>query len=225
MSNMSSLNSNSNNIENIKKERRKLENDMDTKLSQLSSLNDKVNRDDCYDTLGDNKIEFSLLTSELDTAFKNLTRCNELLADDPNINQSKIHREKLDDFLQDYRKLKKNITSILERTELFSGSYNNNKNGDAEIPMGNLLREHSTLQGSSFLTDSILGQARQAHEALENQRRILRGARDKINTMPNLFTSIDNITSKIKRLKRRNLLILGFLIGTCICFILYYSFL
>ncbi|EGC29208.1 hypothetical protein DICPUDRAFT_159234 [Dictyostelium purpureum] len=218
-----SLNSLSTNLDNLKKERRKLESYIDGKLNQLSTLNDKVQRDDENVDIEYSKIDLSDLTSELDSAFKNLQRCNELLVDDPNFSSNKEHKEKLDDYLIEYRKLKKNIITTLERSELLEGS-TYNKNKDTEIPMTNLLREHSSLQNSSYLTDSILGQARQAHEALENQRRILRGASSKITSMPNLFQTIDGVTSKIKRYKQRNVVIIGLLIGGLICFLLYYSF-
>ncbi|GAM23896.1 hypothetical protein SAMD00019534_070710, partial [Acytostelium subglobosum LB1] len=155
----------------IRKEIRTYEIDIDNKLSALSSLNDKVLRESNNDTLADNKIEFDVLTSELDIKFKNVYK----------------------------------------------------KGGDTEIPMNNLLREQESLLNSNSAVDSILGQARQAHEELENQRRILRGTSGKINTMPNLFQTIDTVTNRIKRMKNRNLMVIGGLIGVCICFIIYYS--
>ncbi|EFA76399.1 hypothetical protein PPL_10164 [Heterostelium album PN500] len=200
-------------VDSIRKEIRKYEVDVDTKLSALSSLNDKVQRDTASEYIDDSYIEFDVLTSELDSIFKNLTRCNELLAKEQNISISMIqhHRDKLEDFLKDYKKYKKNITYSLEHSELLSGSTYKNK--DTEIPMNNLLREQQSLHNSNYVADSILGQARQAHEALENQRKILRGASHKINNMTGIFGAIDGVTTKIKRMKSRNMMVLGGLIG------------
>ncbi|KAN0047432.1 hypothetical protein ACTA71_001814 [Dictyostelium dimigraforme] len=221
-SNVSNLAVNQNNLDSLKKERRRLESFIDSKLNHLSTLNDKVQADDEHVDIEYSKIDLSDLSSELDGAFKNLQRCNDMLADDPNFSTNKVHKDKLEDYLNEYRRLKKNIKSTLESFELLEGS-TYNKNKDTEIPMTNLLREHSTLQSSSYVQDSILGQARQAHEALENQRRILRGTSHKINTMPSLFQTIDGVTSKIKRYKQRNVVVLGLLIGGLICFLFYYS--
>jgi len=215
------------NLENFKKERRNLESEIDVKLGELSTLNDKVQREDYNDdSIEYSKIKFSSLISELDNAFKNLSRCNEMLVNDPNFSSNRVHKEKLEDYLNEYRKLKKNLVQTFESVELLyggrSGGYGR-KNDDTEIPMSNLLRENSNLQSSSYMQDSILGQARQVHEALENQRRLIRGAHGKVTNMPGLFHTIDGVTSKIKRFKQRNVMVLGLVIGLCICFLLYYS--
>ncbi|EGG23785.1 hypothetical protein DFA_05921 [Cavenderia fasciculata] len=200
----------------IRKEIRSLEVDVDTKLSHLSTLNDKVLRENSNSTseVEDCRIEFDMLIEDLENIFKKLKQGNESLQREPNISSSMLqhHRDKLEDFSKEYWKFKKSINFALESAELLSGS-TYNKKGDVEIPMGNLIREQGSLQSSHSVADSILGQARQAHEALENQRRILRGTNHKINQMPNLFQTVDGVMSKIKRMKNRNLVVLGTLIG------------
>ena len=87
-----------------------------------------------------------------------------------------------------------------------------------------LLKESEHARNSERLIDEHISIAVEAREALVNQRMAFKAIQTKLNDIATKFPMINNLVQKINLRKRRDTLVMGAVIGTCLVFLLWYQF-
>ncbi|KAJ3440939.1 golgi snap receptor complex member [Anaeramoeba flamelloides] len=111
-----------------------------------------------------------------------------------------------------------------EKYDLFNGRSNKSKNTSAQINLTteNLLKERTSLVGSTKAMDNILGQAGAVHTKTKHQGATFKNIGSKMGTATSKFPTVNTIIQKIKAKKNRDNLILGTLVAICLIILVWY---
>lgn len=195
---------------------RKLENDIDSKLVQLSRFG--VNAS----TAG-----FPQLQREIEALIQQLSDINDRMSREAASGTSgstatsmhilQRHREILHDFQQDFSRSKANIKAAMERDQLLhSVRQDIREHRVAEARASEtLLRERNAIHGADRSADEVLGQAYATRESLASQRGTVLGTGFKLSQISHLAPQVDALLGKIGVRKKRDKAILGIVIGLC----------
>ena len=142
------------------------------------------------------------------------------------------HREISQDYRREFDRTKANIRNFKTREEFLTNNNNNNNSNKSESSVTGLssrrqdyyLRELEQLNNSNRLMDSNLERAAMLKKNLIDQRRLFLNITHKLKTLTNRFPLLNNIMQKIKFKKRKDSLVLGFVIALCLIFLLIYMF-
>ncbi|XP_053187438.1 Golgi SNAP receptor complex member 1-like [Scomber japonicus] len=236
----------SNYWEDLRKQARQLENELDLKLVSFSKLctsysssnHDQRTRSDSVGSSHDNMLV--AMTTELEQLLTNLTAVNDKMAEYTNtpgasshnaalMHTLQRHRDILQDYTHEFHKTKSNFFSLREREDLLgsvhrdiesykSGSGVNNRRTEL------FLKEHEHLRNSDRLIDNAISIAMATKENITFQRGMLKSIQTRVTTLANRFPAINNLIQKINLRKRRDSLILGGVIGVCTILLLLYTF-
>jgi len=211
-------------IEEIKKDIKRLEQEIDHKLSTYSNFSERLEQwteeDPGVGGFGD--IRPSSALNELETILEKLAERNKQLNESNATTNIRLHhRSKLDDYTQEFRRLKTNLNQAWERAQLMRGR-KYEALPDRSVNMDNLIRERGSIYNSLNIASDFISQAVTTKEMVENQNRILGGSTRKLTGLSRQLPSLNQIMSKIRSKKNRNTMILGFVISFCICFLLWW---
>uniref|UniRef100_A0A3Q4M6F0 Golgi SNAP receptor complex member 1 n=1 Tax=Neolamprologus brichardi TaxID=32507 RepID=A0A3Q4M6F0_NEOBR len=226
--------------EDLRKQARQLENELDLKLvsfsklctSYSSSSPDQRMRDSRSDSLGsshDNSLV--AMTTELDQLLANLTAVNDKMAEyisTPGVSSHNAglmhtlqrHRDILQDYTHEFHKIKSNFYSLREREDLLGSVHRDIESYKSSSGVNNrrtelFLKEHE----NQFHT---------YHKKIEKnitfQRGMLKSIQTRVTTLANRFPAINSLIQKINLRKRRDSIILGVVIGVCTILLLLYTF-
>jgi len=131
------------------------------------------------------------------------------------------HREILHEYQDEYRKTKGCIDSAIERTQLFSGADAAGTGTNRQF----LLRERTATQAASDAADEAIGAATASREGILSQRSVLNGITTKLKTVGNHFPQINNVINAVQRRKSRDQMIIAAIIAFCFFLTIYYLFL
>ena len=131
----------------------------------------------------------------------------------------------LDKLKTDYRRAKGNVQTRRDREALFRGARDGRSGGDVVLNMDELMRERGHIEGSDRLADAMLAQAGATEEALMRQQSMTRKNADRLGGLRNTYNLAGGILGKIKCKQQRNNVIVGCVVGFCLCFIIWYKFL
>ncbi|XP_037974659.1 Golgi SNAP receptor complex member 1 isoform X2 [Plutella xylostella] len=216
--------------EELRKQARILENDIDVKLVAFSKLGagsaasglssesvPLLNSEDMFDTM----------SMELQQLLNKLSSINDKMADlAPNgaatMHTIKRHREILMDYQQEFSKTSERVSARREREELLRGS--------GAPPAAGLSRrdqyakEASHLHSSHMLVDEQINIAMDAREHLNSQRQTFKRMQTTFNDITNRFPMLNSLIYRINARKRRDSLILGLVVAVCTFLMLLYAF-
>uniref|UniRef100_H3CJ36 Golgi SNAP receptor complex member 1 n=1 Tax=Tetraodon nigroviridis TaxID=99883 RepID=H3CJ36_TETNG len=218
----------SNYWEDMRKQARQLENELDLKLvsfsklcTSYSSCRDGTRRDTIYKhlKLGINSLvakSFGVVSHGISFSYAAL------------MHTLQRHRDILQDYTHEFHKTKRNFLAIREREDLLgsvrkdiesykSGSGVNNRRTEL------FLKEHEHLRNSERLMDDTISIAMATKENMTSQRGMLKSIQSRVNTLANRFPTINNLIQRINLRKRRDSLILGSVIGLCTILLLLYA--
>ncbi|XP_061595695.1 Golgi SNAP receptor complex member 1-like [Cololabis saira] len=238
----------SNYWEDLRKQARQLENELDLKLVSFSKLctgysssQEQRSRDSRSDSFGSSQDGVLVpMTTELEQLLAKLTVTNDKMAEYTNspgashhnaavMHTLQRHRDILKDYTHEFQKTKSNFFSLREREDLLGSvhrdieSYKNStgvNNRRAEL----FLKEHEHLRNSDSLIDNAISIAMATKENITFQRGMLKSIQTRVTTLANRFPAINSLIQKINLRKRRDSLILGGVIGVCTILLLLYTF-
>jgi Golgi SNAP receptor complex protein 1 len=227
--------------EELRKQARQLENDVDTKLISFSKLSSNyVARDQTSHHYGidssstPTSSSFDAMSIEIEKLLERLSDINKRMAEAipalPGSNTAATHtlqrhHEISQDYRREFERTKANIQNFKTREDLLI-----NHNSDVNSPSLSsrrqdlYLREAGYITNSNKLLDEHLEKAETLKVALNNQRRVFMSSMNKLKHMANRFPLMNNIMQKIKIKKRKDSLVLGFVIALCLIFLLIYMF-
>ncbi|KAM9454031.1 Golgi SNAP receptor complex member 1 isoform 1-T1 [Salvelinus alpinus] len=242
----------SNYWEDLRKQARQLENELDLKLVSLSKLctsysssRDGRRGDSNSDTapLLNNSTQdrmFETMSVEIEQLLAKLTGVNDKMAEytsTPGVTSLNAalmhtlqrHRDILQDYTHEFHKTKANFLAIREREDLLGSVRKDIETYKSGSGVNNrrtelFLKEHEHLRNSDRLMDDTISIAMATKENMTSQRGLLKSIQSRVNTLANRFPAINNLVQRINLRKRRDSLILGGVIGVCTILLLLYAF-
>ncbi|XP_063540930.1 Golgi SNAP receptor complex member 1 [Cydia strobilella] len=216
--------------EELRKQARTLENDIDMKLVAFSKLGISpvtsslssesvplINSEDMFDTM----------SMELQQLLNKLSSINDKMGEiAPNstatMHTIKRHREILMDYQQEFSKTSARVSARREREELLRGS--------SPPPAAGLSRrdqytkEANHLHSSHILVDEQINIAMEAREHLTSQRQTFKRMQTRFNDITNRFPMLNSLMYRINARKRRDSVIVGIVVAVCTFLMLLYAF-
>uniref|UniRef100_G3P1N0 Golgi SNAP receptor complex member 1 n=1 Tax=Gasterosteus aculeatus aculeatus TaxID=481459 RepID=G3P1N0_GASAC len=230
----------SNYWEDLRKQARQLENELDLKLVSFSKLCTSYSssrdgrRGDTSDTtpLLNNSTQdrmFDTMSVEIEQLLAKLTLVNDKMAEYTNtpgtaslnaalMHTLQRHRDILQDYTHEFHKTKGNFLAIREREDLLGSVRKDIESYKSGSGVNNrrtemFLKEHEHLRNIAMATK----------ENMTSQRGFLKSIQGRVNTLANRFPTINNLIQRINLRKRRDSLILGTVIGVCTILLLLYA--
>ncbi|XP_078404142.1 Golgi SNAP receptor complex member 1 isoform X2 [Cetorhinus maximus] len=242
----------SNYWEDLRKQARQLENELDLKLVSFSKLctsysgaTTRDGRRDSSDTTpllnGSSQDRmFETMAVEIEQLLAKLTGVNDKMAEytsTPGVTSLNAalmhtlqrHRDILQDYTHEFNKTKANFIAIREREDLLGSVRKDIESYKSGSGVNNrrtelFLKEHEHLRNSDRLIEDTISIAMATKENVTSQRGILKSLQSKVNSLANRFPAINNLVQRINLRKRRDTLILGGVIGICTILLLLYAF-
>ncbi|XP_020491299.1 Golgi SNAP receptor complex member 1 isoform X1 [Labrus bergylta] len=233
--------------EDLRKQARQLENELDLKLVSFSKLctsyssGNQRTRDSRSDATGScHNNMLVAMTTELEQLLSKLTAVNDKMAEYTNTPGSSSHnaalmhtlqrhRDILQDYTHEFHKTKTNFFSLREREDLLGSVHRDIESYKSSSGVNNrrtelFLKEHEHFRNSDSLIDNAISIAMATKENITFQRGMLKSIQTRVTTLANRFPTINSLIQKINLRKRRDSLILGGVIGVCTILLLLYTF-
>ncbi|XP_017763496.1 PREDICTED: Golgi SNAP receptor complex member 1 isoform X2 [Eufriesea mexicana] len=217
--------------EDLRRQARHLENDIDAKLVAFSKLgvnsgSKLVNSDEV--PLLDEEHVFENMASEIEALLTKLFSINERMGKlQPNgaamLHTMQRHKEILKDYKLEFSKIRNNFATRRDREDLL-GSVRK------EIDVSGLnrremyLKENQHIHNSDRLLNDQISIAIETRDHLMTQRQTFKRIQTRLNDISNRFPAVNSIVQRINLRKRRDSLILGLIIGFCTFLMLLYAF-
>ncbi|XP_004514206.1 Golgi SNAP receptor complex member 1-2-like [Cicer arietinum] len=223
--------------EELRKEARKVEGDIEVKLSSYAKLGARFTHGGYVDSgsppLGSSRswksmeMEIQSLLEKLLDINDSLSRCAASAAQTTSTAQKLArHRDILHDFSQEFRRIKGNINSMREHAELLSSVRDDisdyKTSGGSMSPRMQLLRERGAIHGSISHIDDVISQAQATRAVLDSQRTMFGNVQGKVKLLGDKFPIIRSLLGSIRRRRSRDTLILSAVIAACTLFLIIY---
>ncbi|KAF3841008.1 hypothetical protein F7725_006870 [Dissostichus mawsoni] len=234
----------SNYWEDLRKQARQLENELDLKLVSFSKLctsysssssKDQRTRDSRTDSVGSSQDNMLVaMTTELEQLLANLSAVNDKMAEYTNtpgvvshnaalMHTLQRHRDILQDYTHEFHKTKSNFFSLREREDLLGSVHRDIESYKSSTGVNNrrtelFLKEHEHLRNSDSLIDNAISIAMATKRTSHFSVGCL--SPFKPGSLPHHQQSHPENNLR----KRRDSLILGGVIGVCTILLLLYTF-
>ncbi|CAN8318580.1 unnamed protein product [Cochlearia groenlandica] len=222
--------------EELRREARKIEGDLDVKLSSYAKLGARFTQGGYVDTgsptVGSGRswksmeMEIQSLLEKLLDINDSMSRCAASAAATTSVTQKLArHRDLLHEYTQEFRRIKGNINSMREHAELLSSvrdDISEYKASGSMSPGVQVLRERASIHGSISHIDEVIGQAQATRAVLGSQRSLFSDVQGKVKNLADKFPVIRGLLGSIKRRRSRDTLILSAVIAACTLFLIIY---
>ncbi|XP_042909616.1 Golgi SNAP receptor complex member 1 isoform X1 [Parasteatoda tepidariorum] len=232
-----------NNWEELRRQARQLENEIDLKLVSFSKLGTSygtqeyrnensdtvplLSSDHMFETMA---IEIEQLLSKLtDVNDQMISYCQTQAVPGATVTHTlQRHRDILQDCTHEFQKTKANIQARKEREQLLSSvrkdidAYKNSSGLNRRTDL--YLKEHEHIRNSEKMVDDQISIAVKTKEELINQRLAMKAIQTKMTTLVNRFPMINSLIQRINLRKRRDSIILAIVISICLILFILYSF-
>ncbi|XP_064392385.1 Golgi SNAP receptor complex member 1-like [Halichondria panicea] len=219
--------------EDLRKESRRLETEIDLKLVSFSKLGSTYShRDDSVDGPVRTGHVFDTMTLEIEQLISKLRGVNDALNEYVSTVSStspsgslyhtlQRHNEILQDYNKEFTRTKANIVAQRQREELLGQSRRDYKVSSGLNRRTELyLKENEQIRGSERLADEAISIAMSTKENLSHQRNVFAGVTNKVSSITSRFPLINSVVQKINIRKRRDSFILGGVVAVCIVILL-----
>ncbi|CAN1188782.1 Golgi SNAP receptor complex member 1-2 [Linum perenne] len=222
--------------EELRREARKVEGDLDVKLSSYAKLGVRFTQAGSVETGSPTvgsvrswksvEMEIQSLLEKLLDINDSMSRCAESASQTTSVNQKLArHRDILHEYTQEFRRIKGNINSMKEHAELLSSvrdDISEYKASGSSSPRVQLLRERASIHGSISHIDDVISQAQATRAVLGSQRSFFGEVQGKVKHLSDKFPVIRGLLGSIRRRRSRDTLILSAVIGACSLFLIIY---
>ncbi|WOK98071.1 Golgi SNAP receptor complex member 1-2 [Canna indica] len=223
--------------EELRKEARKIEGDLDVKLSSYAKLASRFTHSSGYGDNGSPTLEpsrsWKSMEMEIQSLLEKLLDVNEAMshcaasaAPTTSINQKLArHRDILHEFTQEFRRTKGNLNSMREHAELLNSvrdDISESKASGSMSPRVNLLRERAAIHGNISHIDEVINQAQATRSVLGSQRTLFGNVQGKVIQLGDKFPVIRGLLGAIRRKRSKDTIILSAVIAACSLFLVIY---
>eukprot|EP00258_Populus_trichocarpa_P034161 XP_024450180.1 Golgi SNAP receptor complex member 1-2 isoform X2 [Populus trichocarpa] len=222
--------------EELRREARKIEGDLDVKLSSYAKLGARFTTQGGYVEGGSPRVgssrSWKSMEMEIQSSLEKLldindamSRCAAASAATSVTQKLARHRDILHEFTQEFRRIKGNINSMREHAELLSSvrdDISEYKASGSMSPRVHLLRERAAIHGSIAHIDDVINQAQTTRAVLGSQRTFFGDVQGKVKVLSDKFPIIRGLLGSIRRRRSRDTLILSAVIAACTLFLIIY---
>ncbi|CAL1361503.1 unnamed protein product [Linum trigynum] len=222
--------------EELRREARKIEGDLDVKLSSYAKLGARFTQagsvESSSPTVGSGRswksteMEIQSLLEKLLDINDSMSRCAASAASTTSVTQKLArHRDILHECTQEFRRIKGNINSMKEHAELLSSvreDISEYKASGSMSPRMQLLRERAAIHGNISHIDDVISQAQATRAVLGTQRSMFGDVQGKVKLLSDKFPIIRGLLGSIRRRRSRDTLILSAVIAACTLFLIIY---
>lgn len=220
--------------EDLRKEARKLEGELDAKLAAYGKLctgydSSYVSKRGEGGLANDQLIETK--ATEIESLLGRLSDVNDGMSSalsgavDSRSHTLARHRDILHEFMQEFRRLSSTLGAARDRAELMGTPAQGGPGYGGVQTQGQsalLLRERTGIANSNAALDDVLGQADAVRGNLLEQRRVVDGIGDKLYSLGAKFPVVNGLLNAIRRKKSKDSIVLGTVIAVCCLFTLIY---
>ncbi|CAH1114992.1 unnamed protein product [Psylliodes chrysocephalus] len=218
--------------EDLRKQARQLENEIDLKLVAFSKLGAGIKTPNAShpDTIpllsGDDT--FEAMSIEIEELLTKLSNINERLSEQPVTGAAMMHtlqrhKDILADLSRDYRKTNSLRESQRQREDLLRGSESFRADG-VNNRRDIYLKENQHVHNSDRLVNEQISIAMETREHLTTQRQTFKRLQTRFNDISNRYPVINSLIQRINIRKRRDSIILGLVVSFCTIIMLIYAF-
>eukprot|EP01102_Stenamoeba_stenopodia_P001533 TRINITY_DN11330_c0_g1_i1.p1 TRINITY_DN11330_c0_g1~~TRINITY_DN11330_c0_g1_i1.p1 ORF type:complete len:285 (+),score=64.35 TRINITY_DN11330_c0_g1_i1:238-1092(+) len=122
-------------------------------------------------------------------------------------------------YARDFKRSKLHVTEAMQQLLLGRSM---GKEKEQLAAKDALLRERTTLHNSERGLDSLMGQAYEAKQRVSSQNQALMRAMSTFGDIGANFPGINEVLGKISKAKQRDVLVLGLVISICLCFLVWW---
>ncbi|XP_072379603.1 Golgi SNAP receptor complex member 1 [Diabrotica undecimpunctata] len=218
--------------EDLRKQARQLENEIDLKLVAFSKLGAGIKTPSTShaDTIPllSGEDTFEAMSLEIEELINKLTQINETLSEQPVTGAAMMHtlqrhKDILADLSRDFRKTNSLRESQRQREDLLRGTDNFRSDG-VNNRRDIYLKENQHIHNSDRLVNDQISIAMETREHLTSQRHTLKRLQTRFNDISNKYPVINSLIQRINIRKRRDSIILGLIVSLCTILMLIYSF-
>ncbi|CDH56190.1 golgi snap receptor complex member 1 [Lichtheimia corymbifera JMRC:FSU:9682] len=223
----------------LRRQARQVENEIELKLATLSKLGASVSSPPSHTTSPDSiamnsmgKPSQELETEELLRKLQSIITSMGQVLDRPSatptnpsmIHMLERHKDILLDYNKEFRRVKSNIKAAQDRANLMNQVQDEIRifNTANESGSDYYLSERNRIEGSHRMTDMILEQAYATRQDIAHQGRMLRNINSRVGGVIGRIPGINNLISRINTRRKRDTLIMAGVISTCIILIMLY---
>ncbi|XP_025412078.1 Golgi SNAP receptor complex member 1 [Sipha flava] len=226
--------------EDLKKQARRLETEIDSMLVSLSkmSTNNPMMYSDEESQLLLSDDRFDTATSEIEELLSKLNTVNEKMGEwsssgEPSTNSQNMHtvqrhRDILQDYTKEFRKIQSNVRARREREDLLHSVRQDidgfKNSGTKNRRMDLYVKEHEHVRNSDRLVSDQIAIAMETREHLVSQRHHFKRLQSRLHDLSSRFPALNTLVQKINMRKKRDSFIIGGVIVTCTLIILLYTF-
>ncbi|KAG6540841.1 hypothetical protein Mapa_017771 [Marchantia paleacea] len=222
--------------EELRKEARKIEGDLDVKLSSYAKLGGMLAHGGYDNGSGDGlggdgswksmEMEIESLLEKLLDINDAMSRCVAGATTTTSVTQKLArHRDILHEFTQEFRRTRGNISSMREHAELLTSVRNDiseYKASGSLSPGPRILRERGAIHQINVKLDEVINQAQSNKGALAAQRSTFTEIQSKLRQLGDRFPIIRELLGSIKRKRSKDTYILSAVIAACTIFLIVY---
>ncbi|XP_017768235.1 PREDICTED: Golgi SNAP receptor complex member 1 [Nicrophorus vespilloides] len=218
----------------LRKQARHLENDVDLKLVAFSKLGAglKTHHGSAADKvpLLSDEDTFETMALEIEDLLSKLTQLNERMSEQPVSGAAMLHtlhrhRDILADLSRDFRKTSSQHEQKRAREDLLRGGSSHDFRGaDGVNRRDQYLKESTHLHNSDRLINDQIAIAMETRDNLTSQRQTFKKLQTRFNDIINRFPVINSLVQRINLRKRRDSIIVGLVVSACTILILFYTF-
>ncbi|KAL6124430.1 hypothetical protein ACLB2K_076942 [Fragaria x ananassa] len=223
--------------EELRREARKIEGDLDVKLSSYAKLGARFTQGGGYVESGSPPVgssrswksmemEIQSLLEKLLDINDSMSRCAASATPATSVTQKLArHRDILHECTQEFRRIKGNINSLREHAELLTSvrdDISEYKASGSMSPRMQILRERAAIHGSVSHIDEVISQAQTTRAVLGSQKAMFGDVQGKVKNLSDKFPVIRGLLGSIKRRRSRDTIILSAVIAACTLFLIIY---
>eukprot|EP00252_Welwitschia_mirabilis_P012353 TRINITY_DN2737_c0_g1_i1.p1 TRINITY_DN2737_c0_g1~~TRINITY_DN2737_c0_g1_i1.p1 ORF type:complete len:238 (-),score=57.25 TRINITY_DN2737_c0_g1_i1:28-741(-) len=221
--------------EDLRREARRIEGDLDVKLSSYAKFGGRLAHGDVGTSndiiAGDRSLksmemEIQSLLERLLDINDAMSRCAAVATATTSVTQKLArHRDILHELTQEFKRTKGNITAMREHAELLTSVRNDiseYKASGSMSPAPGLLRERAAIHGSSSQIETVISQAQATKSVLGSQRTVFSEIQGKVKHLSDRFPVIRGLLGAIHRKRSKDALILSAVIAGCTLFLIVY---
>ncbi|XP_068984683.1 Golgi SNAP receptor complex member 1 isoform X2 [Bombus flavifrons] len=217
--------------EDLRRQARHLENEIDAKLVAFSKLgvnsgSKLVNADE--EPLLDEEHVFDNMASEIEALLAKLFSINERMSKlQPNgaamLHTMQRHKDILKDYKLEFNKIRNNFDARRDREDLL-GSVRKEIDVTGLNRREMYMKENQHIHNSDHLLNDQISIAMETRDHLVTQRQTFKRIQTRLNDISNRFPAVNSLVQRINLRKRRDSLIVGLIIGFCTFLMLLYAF-
>ncbi|WVR08079.1 hypothetical protein IAU60_005125 [Kwoniella sp. DSM 27419] len=234
--------------DNARRHARALETALDAKLSTYSKLaatiarggssgsssgtRDALSLEEEGDGVGGYKLveeEIDELLSKFDQAIDDLSNLINHPSQPPSASMQHAvqrHRDNLDDYRRDYLRTRSGVEQSIRRSNLLGSVRKDINDYKSSLPSQTdaLLQDRSRIDSSHRMIDDTLSQAYATREDFAQQRSLLASIDSRMGGVLSQMPGINSLITMIRTRRRRDSIIMGCVVGSCVILLLGYTF-